>query len=263
MLDKEKELASQREREAAEACEKERQANVRLQLAETLLKKKTEEHRQLVHECQLKENQVIFELFSIQSITDPGETIKRKKENNSFCLLQWAHTIRRRDQENHRLHQQLLKFLRTKPTSGNNTTGMIPLEVEIRGSLAPPQIAGVSRSETPTRRKQWDRTADDSRKWALSKYKKNRFFLFKPPTKNTVYSRKRLVEVKWKSALNSLEKDHQLLRADYLQLVDMVGQFLANCSTKMLIRSATNPLNSNIAVLAAFYSSDGTWAITY
>ena len=174
MLDKEKELASQREREAAEACEKERQANVRLQLAETLLKKKTEEHRQLVHECQLKENQVIFELFSIQSITDPGETIKRKKENNSFCLLQWAHTIRRRDQENHRLHQQLLKFLRTKPTSGNNTTGMIPLEVEIRGSLAPPRIAGVSRS--PTRRKQWDRTADDSRKWALSKYKKNHFF---------------------------------------------------------------------------------------
>ena len=80
MLDKEKELASQREREAAEACEKERQANVRLQLAETLLKKKTEEHRQLVHECQLKENQVIFELFSIQSITDPGETIKRKKK---------------------------------------------------------------------------------------------------------------------------------------------------------------------------------------
>ena len=81
MLDKEKELASQREREAAEACEKERQANVRLQLAETLLKKKTEEHRQLVHECQLKENQVIFELylFSIQSITYPGETIKRKK----------------------------------------------------------------------------------------------------------------------------------------------------------------------------------------
>ena len=93
---------------------------------------------------------------------------------------------------------------------------------------------------------------------SLSKHKKNRFFLFKPPTKNTVYSRKRLVEVKWKSALNSLEKDHQLLRADYLQLVDMVGQFLANCSTKMLIRSATNPLNSNIAVLAAFYSSDGT-----
>ena len=52
-------MASQREREATEACEKERQANVRLQLAETLFKNKTEEHRQLVHECQLKENQVI------------------------------------------------------------------------------------------------------------------------------------------------------------------------------------------------------------
>lgn len=45
LLDKEKELSVQREREAAEAYEKERQANVRLQSSETLLKKKSEEHR--------------------------------------------------------------------------------------------------------------------------------------------------------------------------------------------------------------------------
>jgi Fe2+ transport system protein B len=63
LLDKEKELSVQREREAAEAYEKERQANVRLQLSETLLKKKSEEYRQLAHECQLKENQVCFLFF--------------------------------------------------------------------------------------------------------------------------------------------------------------------------------------------------------
>ena len=101
MLDKEKELASQREREATEACEKERQANVRLQLAETLFKNKTEEHRQLVHECQLKENQVIWlwmhrYIFATYFSYDLGETIKRKL---FLFLLQWAHAIRRRDQE--------------------------------------------------------------------------------------------------------------------------------------------------------------------
>jgi hypothetical protein len=69
LLDKEKELSVQREREAAEAYEKERQANVRLQLSETLLKKKSEEYRQLAHECQLKENQVCFLFFFFYSFS--------------------------------------------------------------------------------------------------------------------------------------------------------------------------------------------------
>ena len=47
----------QRERDAAEACEKERQAGVRLLQVELLLKKKNEQHRQLVGESQLKESQ--------------------------------------------------------------------------------------------------------------------------------------------------------------------------------------------------------------
>lgn len=49
----------------------------------------------------------------------------------------------------------------------------------------------------------------------------------------------RLVESTWKSALSALEKDHQLLRTDYLQLVDTLGRFLANCSTKMAVVTAT------------------------
>ncbi|XP_046442641.1 uncharacterized protein LOC124193035 [Daphnia pulex] len=178
LLDKEKELGVQREREAAEAYEKERQANVRLQLSETLLKKKSEEHRQLAHESQLKENQ-------------------------------WLHALRRRDQENHRLHQQLLKFLHSKSTGGGGGgTGMV--QVEMRGSLGAP--ARTSSSDSTRLRKQWDRTAaaDDAKK---------------------------LVEAKWKMALNSLEKDHGLLRADYFQLVEMVGRFLTNCSTKLTGRT--------------------------
>ncbi|XP_057370115.1 uncharacterized protein LOC130691223 [Daphnia carinata] len=183
LLDKEKELTVQREREAAEACEKERQANVRLQLAETLLKKKTEENRQLVHECQLKENQ-------------------------------WLHALRRRDQENHRLQQQLLKFLHSK-SSGSGSGGIIPHQVEIRGSLA----ARASSSDSTRLRKQWDRTADETRKHA---------------------------EVMWKTALNSLEKDHQLLRVDYLQLVDTLGRFLTNCADTLGGRRPANNIFFNV-----------------
>ncbi|KAI9564928.1 hypothetical protein GHT06_008669 [Daphnia sinensis] len=183
LLDREKELSVQREREAAEAYEKERQANVRLQSSETLLKKKSEEHRQLAHECQLKENQ-------------------------------WLHALRRRDQENHRLQQQLLKFLHSK-SSGSGGGGIILPQVEIRGSLA----ARASSSDSTRLRKQWDRTADETRKH---------------------------VEVKWKSALNSLEKDHQLLRVDYLQLVDTLGRFLTNCADKLGARRPANTIFFNV-----------------
>ncbi|EFX74409.1 hypothetical protein DAPPUDRAFT_251945 [Daphnia pulex] len=189
LLDKEKELGVQREREAAEAYEKERQANVRLQLSETLLKKKSEEHRQLAHESQLKENQ-------------------------------WLHALRRRDQENHRLHQQLLKFLHSKSTGGGGGTGMV--QVEMRGSLGAP--ARTSSSDSTRLRKQWDRTA-------------------------TADDAKKLVEAKWKMAFNSLEKDHGLLRADYFQLVEMVGRFLTNCSTQLTMsrtRSADTRPFSNV-----------------
>ncbi|KAK4020126.1 hypothetical protein OUZ56_002122 [Daphnia magna] len=184
LLDKEKELSVQREREAAEAYEKERQANVRLQSSETLLKKKSEEHRQLAHECQLKENQ-------------------------------WLHALRRRDQENHRLQQQLLKFLHSKSSAGSVGGGIMPLQVEIRGSLA----ARASSSDSTRLRKQWDRTADETRKHA---------------------------EVKWKTALNSLEKDHQLLRVDYLQLVDTLGRFLTNCADKLGARRPANNIFFNV-----------------
>ena len=78
-------------------------------------------------------------------------------------VLQWLHALRRRDQENHRLQQQLLKFLHTKST-GSSATGIVPLQVEIRGSLiAPPR---ASSSDPIRSRKQWDRTAasDDTQK---------------------------------------------------------------------------------------------------
>lgn len=127
----------QRERDAAEACEKERQTGVRLRQVETLLKKKSEEHRQLVGETQLKQSQ-------------------------------WQHALRRRDQENHKLHQQLLKFLRTK-SGGHGTatssSALVPLELEIRGTLTPPaaRMAGAPAScaslSTSVRRK-WDRAED-------------------------------------------------------------------------------------------------------
>jgi hypothetical protein len=60
----------------------------------------------------------------------------------------------------------------------------------------------------------------------------------------------RLVEAKWKMALNSLEKDHGLLRADYFQLVEMVGRFLTNCSTKLTgrTRSADTRPFANVTV---------------
>jgi hypothetical protein len=94
LLDKEKELSVQREREAAEAYEKERQANVRLQLSETLLKKKSEEYRQLAHECQLKENQVCFLFFffftlslSYLSFSIPINQSNRKLTGKSVFLV--------------------------------------------------------------------------------------------------------------------------------------------------------------------------------
>lgn len=170
MLDKEKELSIQREREAAEACEKERQANVRLQLVESLLKKKTDEHRQLAHESQLKENQVFFSRFTTDLMSiDQMEITSLDWEMGggvSFLFEQWLHALRRRDQDNQKLHQQLLKFLRSKSSGG---TGLVPLEVEIRGSPLVPRIAGsvphpLSQATTPPRRKQWDRKAEDSRK---------------------------------------------------------------------------------------------------
>lgn len=79
---------------------------------------------------------------------------------------QWLHALRRRDQDNQKLHQQLLKFLRSKSSGG---TGLIPLEVEIRGSPLVPRIAGsiphpLVEATLPPRRKQWDRKAEDSRK---------------------------------------------------------------------------------------------------
>ena len=128
----------QRERDAAEACEKERQAGVRLRQVEALLKKKSEEHRQLVGETQLKQSQ-------------------------------WQHALRRRDQENHKLHQQLLKFLRTKSGGhGNNTAAaaaaLVPLELEIRGTLIPPaaRMAGAAScaSLSTSVRRKWDRAED-------------------------------------------------------------------------------------------------------
>ena len=59
----------------------------------------------------------------------------------------------------------------------------------------------------------------------------------------------RLVEAKWKAALNSLEKDHQLLRADYIQLVEMVGGFLTNCYTKLIARPLATNQFLNVTVL--------------
>lgn len=88
-------------------------------------------------------------------------------EKKKRFTQQWLHAVRRRDQDNEKLHQQLLKLLRNKSGGG---TGMIPLEVEIRGSLAPRiGLAGaVSRPlaevGSPTRRKQWDRTGEDSQR---------------------------------------------------------------------------------------------------
>lgn len=76
-----------------------------------------------------------------------------------FLVLQWLHALRRRDQENHRLHQQLLKFLHTKST-GRSATGIVPPQVEIRGSLVAPPRAS-SASDSTRLRKQWDRTAAD------------------------------------------------------------------------------------------------------
>jgi hypothetical protein len=76
-------------------------------------------------------------------------------------IAQWLHALRRRDQENHRLHQQLLKFLHSKSTGGGGT-GMV--QVEMRGSLGAP--ARTSSSDSTRLRKQWDRTAaaDDAKK---------------------------------------------------------------------------------------------------
>jgi hypothetical protein len=76
-------------------------------------------------------------------------------------IAQWLHALRRRDQENHRLHQQLLKFLHSKSTGGGST-GMV--QVEMRGSLGAP--ARTSSSDSTRLRKQWDRTAaaDDAKK---------------------------------------------------------------------------------------------------
>jgi hypothetical protein len=78
-------------------------------------------------------------------------------------IAQWLHALRRRDQENHRLHQQLLKFLHSKSTGGGGGgTGMV--QVEMRGSLGAP--ARTSSSDSTRLRKQWDRTAaaDDAKK---------------------------------------------------------------------------------------------------
>lgn len=60
-----------------------------------------------------------------------------------------------------------------------------------------------------------------------------------------------MVEVKWKMALNSLEKDHQLLKADYVQLVEMVARFLVNCSTKIPNPTESNPF-TNLTVHQEF-----------
>lgn len=115
------------------------------------------------------------EQFSFSSVAT--HSFQEKPQNNSIvikkddginikflCSLQWLHTLRRRDQDNHRLHQQLLKFLQSKSSGG---TGFIPAELEIQGSLAPRMAGSVPRrlSETPSRRKQWDRSPDDSRKY--------------------------------------------------------------------------------------------------
>lgn len=64
LLERQKEQCRQREREVAEAREKERQAGVRLRATEAFLKKKTEEHRQLAHESQLNYKQVCLSIFS-------------------------------------------------------------------------------------------------------------------------------------------------------------------------------------------------------
>lgn len=170
------------------------------------MKKKSEEHRQLAHESQLKENQVtirflFFPIFYYNSAAAAINQIENKlllgiNEKKSLfffslistvctCLFfqlkikfvsfphfvrlvlfldiaQWLHALRRRDQENHRLHQQLLKFLHSKSTGGGGSTGMV--QVEMRGSLGAP--ARTSLSDSTRLRKQWDRTAtaDDAKK---------------------------------------------------------------------------------------------------
>lgn len=58
LLERQKEQCAVREREAADAGERERRAGVRLASVEAALKKKAEQHRQLARETQLKDNQV-------------------------------------------------------------------------------------------------------------------------------------------------------------------------------------------------------------
>lgn len=64
-----------------------------------------------------------------------------------------------------------------------------------------------------------------------------------------IFSSCSLTELKWKTAFHSLEKDHQLLRADYVQLVGMVGQFLTKCFTKLPARLPSDPVTSNMTVV--------------
>ena len=126
---RQKELNVKRERETAELVEKERQMSVRLRQSQVELKKAREDIRQLTSDADLKQNQ-------------------------------FQHALKRRDLENHRLNEQLIKLIRSKPVRSGGSSGgaNVPLEFEIRGSLtAAPPLAGCSP------RRKWDK-AEDVRK---------------------------------------------------------------------------------------------------
>jgi CRISPR/Cas system-associated protein Csm6 len=125
-LARQKELNVKRERETAELVEKERQMSVRLRQSQVEVKKAREDIRQLTSDADLKQNQ-------------------------------FQHALKRRDLENHRLNEQLIKLIRSKPVRSGGGAN-VPLEFEIRGSLtAAPPLAGSSP------RRKWDK-AEDVRK---------------------------------------------------------------------------------------------------
>ena len=73
-MSRQKELCARRERELADLGERERQTSARLRLAESQLKKARDENRQIVGDCELKQNQFLHALSNCCSMENNDAT---------------------------------------------------------------------------------------------------------------------------------------------------------------------------------------------